>query len=184
MLQSRISLQDQELATERQLKYRGVARIRLESLHFPCDAARELNLKNVERLKKCFRTEGCRRLELENHIPATIDESRLREALSESAVGAGGLLTNHQEGYPELKFPPGYRLACLHGQHRIQAAREVLSQRNAWWAVDLYLTGRRVLDKLPCTSNIRLPRRQQGAQDSLSRRILQPGPAVRWRDLL
>ena len=64
MLQSRISLQDQELATERRLKYRGTATIRLESLHFPCDAARELNRKNVERLKKCFRTEGCRRLEL------------------------------------------------------------------------------------------------------------------------
>jgi hypothetical protein len=94
MLQSRISLQDQDLATERRLKYRGTATIRLETLHFPCDAARELNRKNVERLKKCFRTEGCRRLELENHIPATINESRLQEALTASGVGASELMTN------------------------------------------------------------------------------------------
>ena len=149
MLQSRISLQDQKLAAERRLKYRGTAIIRLESLHFPCDATRELNRKNVDRLKKCFRKEGCRRLEVENHIPATIDESRLQEAVTASGFRSNDLLTNQREGYPELKLPPSYRLTCLHGQHRIQAAREVLAQRNAWWAVDLYVTGRAVLDKLP-----------------------------------
>ncbi|TAQ83715.1 hypothetical protein B7494_g7958 [Chlorociboria aeruginascens] len=33
----------------------------------------------------------------------------------------------------------GHHLTCLHGRHRIQAAREILPPTDAWWAVDLYL---------------------------------------------
>ena len=44
--------------------------------------------------------------------------------------------------YPELVFPNGYRLECLHGQHRIQAAQRIfLPARDKWWTVALYLTG-------------------------------------------
>ena len=45
------------------------------------------------------------------------------------------------DGYPELAFPDGYQLECLHGKDRIQAAREFLSPRNKWWRVDLYPKG-------------------------------------------
>ena len=114
MLQSRISDQDQRLAAERRSKYRGTAKIRLEFLHFPGNEPRDLNRKNVERLKGCFRTEGCRRLELENHIPAIIDESQLRDALRASAVSANELLSQLNEGNIELKFATGYQLTCLH----------------------------------------------------------------------
>lgn len=44
-------------------------------------------------------------MELENHIPATIDESRLQAALAASGLASNELLTNQGGGYPELKFP-------------------------------------------------------------------------------
>jgi hypothetical protein len=132
---------DQRLAEERRIKYRGTAIIRLEFLDFPCDECRELDPKNVERLKKCFRTEGCHRLELENHIPAIVEQSALNNALRTAGKSSDELLSQTEESYVELKFPVGYRLACLHGQHRIQAGREHLSHRDAWWTVDLYLAG-------------------------------------------
>lgn len=48
-------------------------------------------------------------------------------------------LTEHSsDGYPELVFPAGYWLECLHRQDRIQAAKEL---RLEWWTVDLYLAG-------------------------------------------
>ncbi|KAL5331286.1 hypothetical protein ACEPPN_000816 [Leptodophora sp. 'Broadleaf-Isolate-01'] len=42
-------------------------------------------------------------------------------------------------GYPMLKFPTSCQLECLHGRHRIEAAREFLLPTDRWWVVDLYL---------------------------------------------
>lgn len=47
-----------------------------------------------------------------------------------------------QGGYPELVFPAGYQAECLHGPHRIQAAKELWLD---WWTVDLYLAGSLIL---------------------------------------
>ena len=47
-----------------------------------------------------------------------------------------------QGGYPELVFPAGYQVECLHGRHRIQAAKELGLD---WWTVDLYLAGKLIL---------------------------------------
>lgn len=138
---------DQRLAEERRIKYRGTAMIRLEFLDFPYDESRELDPKNVERLKKCFRTEGCHRLELENHIPAIVEPSALNSALQIAGKSSDDLLIQTEESYTELKFLVGYRLACLHGQHRIQAGREYLSRRDAWWIVDLYLAGKSLVQE-------------------------------------
>jgi hypothetical protein len=141
MRQARFLDQEKRLAAERQIKYKGTARIRLEVLHFQWNEPRELNQKNLERLKKCFQTEGCHRLEWENHIPAIIDESQLDDAMVASDISAERLLSNLSDDYPELKFPAGYQLECLHGRHRVQAGRETLPPRDKWWTVDLYLKG-------------------------------------------
>ena len=163
MLQSRTSDQEQRLVAERLVKYTGTARVKLEFLHFP-NEPRELNLKNVERLKKCFQTEGCYRLVLENRIPAIIDASQLNDALQASGILATELLSHPKEGYPELKFPAGYQLTCLHGRHRIQAGREVLARRNAWWAVDLYLAGMDIFWRATrASSDVTFCRQQQRA---------------------
>ena len=130
-----------KLNAERCVHFRGTARVKLEQLEFKWSEARELSRENVDRLKEIFRTESVRRLEPRNHIPAVVDHSHLDAALKASDVAGEILLNNPESGPPELQFPPRYRVTCLHGGHRIQAAREFLPAVDAWWTVDFYLKG-------------------------------------------
>ncbi|KAI9769847.1 MAG: hypothetical protein M1840_003841 [Geoglossum simile] len=139
MRQAQAQVEDLRLEIERRHTYQGTARIGLEVLHFRQDQHRRLDRKNVEFLKGCFRKYGCRPLEVGNCIRARIDRESLDDALRESGLTARDLLSNQTEGYPELVFPSGQQLECLNGQHRIQAAREFLSPKDKWWAVELYL---------------------------------------------
>jgi hypothetical protein len=63
------------------------------------------------------------------------------EQIVASGISADALLSNLSDDYPELKFPVGFQLECLHGRHRLQARRETLPSRDKWWTVDLYLEG-------------------------------------------
>jgi hypothetical protein len=92
---------EERLATEGREKYQGTARIRLEVLHFPQNKPRELNQKNLERLKGYFEKGQIDRVE-RNHILAVIDQSQLSEALRDSKVSAQTLL-NNTGPYPVLK---------------------------------------------------------------------------------
>ena len=136
---SRFADREERLATEGREKYQGTARIKLEVLHFPQNEPRELDRKNVERLKGYFKKGQCHRVG-RNHIPAVIDQSQLSEVLRDSNVSVKTLLSN-TDPHPMLRFPAGSQLQCLHGRHRIQAAREFLTPRESWWTVDLYLSG-------------------------------------------
>jgi len=136
---------EKRVDAERRIKYKGTAIVRLECLDFgwtepsrtePSPPDRE----NVERLKGVFRKD-CDRIPSKNHVVAKIDATDLDIALRDSGVSVDALQAS-SEPYPELKFPPGYQLRCLHGQDRIQAGREVLPWRSAWWTVDLYLSGK------------------------------------------
>ena len=133
---------DLRVQAERYVKYRGTARVGLEALHFQWGEQRELSRKNVERLKEMFRRiDDVDRLEPRNHIPAVVEQSDLDRATLASAISAETLLNNPGNDPPTLKFPPLFRLTCLHGRHRVQAAREILAPADAWWTVDLYLAG-------------------------------------------
>jgi Protein of unknown function (DUF3723) len=141
MRQSQFSERELMVQAERCVKYRGTARVRLENLHFEWNEPRELSRKNVERLKEVFRTENIRRLEPRNHIPAVVDQTDLDAAVQASELSAEKLLSNPDFDPPVLRFTPRYSLICLHGRHRIQAARETLPPTDAWWTVDFYLAG-------------------------------------------
>jgi hypothetical protein len=91
------------------------------------------------RLAGCFSC--CRRLDLRNHIPAVISQPQLEAAIEASRTSAERLLEDARDDYPELDFPPGYRLECLHGRHRTLAAAQVLPLEDRRWTVDLYLEG-------------------------------------------
>ena len=47
------------MATEGRLKYRGTARVGLESLHFTWNELREPNQKSLDKLRKCFEKGQC-----------------------------------------------------------------------------------------------------------------------------
>jgi len=135
-------LEASKLEAETRRTYKGSARISLDVLQFQSNEHRDLDAKHIEYLKACFQKDTCRRLEKRNHIEAAIDQLSLDTALRNSHVSSRELLTNQPNGYPKLTFPSGYQLRCLHGQHRIQAAREFLPPYDKWWTVDLYTSGR------------------------------------------
>ena len=128
------------LETEKNLKYRGTARVQLQHLQFHWDGVGEPSVKNVERLKETLKKD-CRRLDARNHIPAVVCQADLDNALAASGLSCESLLNSGAGDYPELPFPPGYRLECLHGRRRILAAKDVLSFPDRWWTVDFYLAG-------------------------------------------
>ncbi|TAQ83758.1 hypothetical protein B7494_g7918 [Chlorociboria aeruginascens] len=140
MRRARFLEQERRQEAERSIKYRGTASIKLDVLHFPCEKSREPDENNVEKLRNLFRGEGgCRRLDLRNHIPAVISQPQLEAAIEASRTSAERLLEDARDNYPELDFPPGYRLECLHGRHRTPAAAQVLPLEDRRWTVDLYL---------------------------------------------
>ncbi|KAH0563187.1 hypothetical protein GP486_002246 [Trichoglossum hirsutum] len=138
MQQARFQDCERKVEKERGFKYRGTASIGLEVLCFRPDLRRDLDQNNVERLRRSFRTAGCNPLPLKNHIPAVINEDDLNTALITSGCSAQRLVDHTQSEYPELEFPPGYQLECLHGKHRVQAARGIFPPGQGRWIVDLY----------------------------------------------
>ena len=127
------------IQAEKLLKHVGSARVRLDVLDFP--DARALDTSNVERLKNLFRSQlGCNPEELQNRIPALIDETHLCDALRLSNLGRASLGTQEQER-PKLDFAPEIRLRCLRGQHRVRAAEEVLKASEPRWVIDLFVAG-------------------------------------------
>lgn len=130
---------DKELTLEKEksIKYKGTARIKLEWLHFE---EKLLDIKHVQDLQSRFQKD-CRRLDTRNHVPAIIDEQDLACALRVSGILSEMLPINAQHEFPELSFWPGYQLECLHGRHRIQAAKQALLPSDKWWTVDIYLAG-------------------------------------------
>ena len=88
MWRTRIRDEESKIDTEERIKYKGTARIRLKWLHFQWNQPRELDSKNVERLKADFRKD-CRRLEENNHIPAqqSLDAAEERSRVSARQLG-------------------------------------------------------------------------------------------------
>ena len=131
------------LATERRLKYLGAAKVSIYQLHFDPPLPRDLDPKNLDRLREIFHKNRCRRLDVDNHVPAIVSRPDLANALQKANIPQRSLLTNDSHQLPQLGFTAG-QLRALHGRHRVQAGAEVLPPADRWWTVDLYLDG------MPC----------------------------------
>ncbi|RAK94832.1 uncharacterized protein BO80DRAFT_420270 [Aspergillus ibericus CBS 121593] len=125
------------LATERRSKYLGTAKVSIYQIHFDPPLPRELDPKNVDRLCEIFRKNQCRRLDVDNHVPAIVSRQDLADALRKANIPQPSLLTNDPRQCPRLGFGVG-QLRALHGRHRVQAGATVLPPTDRWWTVDLY----------------------------------------------
>ncbi|KAK9444878.1 slyX domain-containing protein [Metarhizium brunneum] len=124
------------IRAEKALKYLGTAQIELDVLAFPNSDGPDT--KNIERLRKLFRLQrDFKPGELQNRIPAVIDESRLHDALTASGLSLEALLSTDQ-GYPKLNFPPGFQLECLRGEDRVEAIKGLFRSSSPRWVVDLF----------------------------------------------
>lgn len=116
--------------------------------------------------------EDCLRLDTFNNVPAVIEVQALLAAIRLSVIRAGQLTESS---------PDSYQLECLHGQDRIQAAKELRLQ---WWAVDLYLAGTAVFSLCYNSSDVYLnrPSSQPGtylAEEDANRNKLSDGEIYR-----
>lgn len=148
MKQARVSQAEEEIERQKSSHFRGRARVPLEFLYFSEHTPRDLDRGNVERLMGVYLEEGVRRLQHEHHIPAVVGKDDLLSAVRLSGLSLVNLLNSSQANPPHLTFPEGFRLRCLHGKHRIEAARlsACLQGQDRWWTVTLYSEG-----KLPVT---------------------------------
>jgi hypothetical protein len=120
---------------EQSVFFLGHAKIGLQHLEFS-DAVRTYDKKNVDRLARIFKLEGCLRQESGNEIAAIINSTVLQDALSQSRISKADLLS--PSNTPWLLLSQDVRLLCLYGQHRIKAARRTLEPGDRWWRVMLY----------------------------------------------
>ena len=126
---------------EKPLYFRGSAKIHLKNLQFEIEdipGGRTLDPKNVARLIRIFNLEGCLRLDMEHHIPAIINEDVLRRGIARSDIRRSEMFKCQSPPFLNLNTSA---LRCLHGRHRITAAKEFLLPGDKWWTVDLYSEG-------------------------------------------
>ncbi|KAF1964839.1 hypothetical protein BU23DRAFT_363413, partial [Bimuria novae-zelandiae CBS 107.79] len=132
---------ERRIATERILKLRGAARVKIEVLHFPHDPknSRDVDDEHTEKLTTLLKAENEQEIsQFRSRVPAIIDQHQLEDAIAASGISAERLLDPRE--CPELDFPAGFQLKCLHGQHRIKAAANI--HPGSRWVVDLYLAGK------------------------------------------
>ena len=137
-------MDEEEKFAAKQSRFHGSAKIHIKHFVFrqinsqlPTDLT--LDPRNIERLTRIFKLEGCLRLDLEHHVPAVISDESLANSLRQSGVRVGDL--RKRGSPPMLALPENFNLVCLHGKHRIAAAKKILLPGNKWWTVDLYSDG-------------------------------------------
>jgi hypothetical protein len=140
MSRTTLGLISQRIELERAIKHIGTASVSLNALSFPHSQA--LNQANVERLKRSFCIErGLRQDDLHNRIPAVIDEGLLGEVLTGNGLSIDSLQSGLSGQHVQLEFPNTFRLECLQGRHRVEAAYQAFPYSDKRWIIDLYPAG-------------------------------------------
>ncbi|KAK3669647.1 hypothetical protein LTR78_010464 [Recurvomyces mirabilis] len=88
---------------------------------------RDFDEANVVRLLGIFKQEGCQRHDSATYVPAILV--------------SGGLsrLQHDGEALQDLRTQsPAFTVKCLHGKHRVLAAKRFLPSHDQWWPVTLY----------------------------------------------
>lgn len=107
--------------------YKGSARVPLAAIK-PSPKLRAVDEKNVTRLAKIFLTEGCFRNDKKNFAQVLVDPNQLEMVQLQDIT---------YDEQTTVMFPPK-SLECLHGWHRLLAAR-CLPFDEHWWPVDIYI---------------------------------------------
>jgi Protein of unknown function (DUF3723) len=135
--QDQLTEREQRISRDKLAKYKGTAQVPIENLDFP-HPYRQIDASIIERLKRDFEGEGC--IRTTNRIPAVIDGTTLQAQLQKLTLETEIFRAGSSENPPRLSLG-STKLECLHGQHRILAAREFLDASERWWIVDLFGTG-------------------------------------------
>lgn len=121
------SIKEFDSEAEKKIEFLGTARVAIRWLRF---ADGFMNPKHVQKLQSILRKD-CQRIHAQNHVPAVIDPEHLARALREANISANVLSKLALHNIPILEFWSGFRLECLHGKHRIKAAKDILPLSDA-----------------------------------------------------
>ena len=114
--------------------FRGYARVRLDDIEF--DSGRDLDSRNVRRLLGVFKR-SCERENPGNAISVVV-EKQIFADLPQQDLHPEATHFFVPEQLPYLKS----KVLCLHGKHRICAARSFLSHSERWWIAKIYDSGK------------------------------------------
>lgn len=114
----------------------GIVRINLESLDFY--PGRAIDNDIVLYLKSVFEDSGCDREHDQNVVPANISSTALDSILVTSGLTRSELqLSLIHPSYRPLLNTGDLKVLCLHGRHRIEAAKRFLNSDSLWWTVKI-----------------------------------------------
>ena len=130
---------EQRILNDKLAKFKGAARVMIEHLEFP-HPIRQIDKKTIRQLVRDFDGEGCIREEPSHRIPVIMDNSILRAALEKISLTAETFRASADHP-PILELGGDVKVECLHGQHRVLAAKEHLPASQRWWVVEVYGTG-------------------------------------------
>ncbi|KAH6661740.1 hypothetical protein B0J14DRAFT_571456 [Halenospora varia] len=83
-IQYHATKQERKPAEDQEENFRGTACVSLRRLNFKPEYLRDVDRKNIERLKRIFARQGCLRISPSNHVPAIITKQDLKVALQHS----------------------------------------------------------------------------------------------------
>lgn len=121
----------------------GFARINLDALDFSHEWAKKYHrtksAKLCNGLERIFGTGGCKSYESEHAVPAIIDMQVLHNALEENVQLPATVNSLAEVPLLDLRY-----VECLHGLHRIEAAKVFLKGNDEmyWWTVKFYSKGK------------------------------------------
>ncbi|KAK9846770.1 Protein of unknown function DUF3723 [Penicillium brevicompactum] len=130
--QSEVEHWERKLYDYRKRHFELSARVHLSHLVFETGFRRRMDgRKNICRLERMMKIQGCQRLIRENHVPVIVPRTHWQDYVRPRS-GSGMI--------PSLDVELDYRLRAYDHENLITAARSVLDHDNQWWIVDVYLT--------------------------------------------
>jgi Protein of unknown function (DUF3723). len=112
-------------------RFKLSARVHLSHLVFETGFKRRMDQRrNIRRLERILRMQGCHRLMKENHVSVIVSEADWQ--LRVRSRSGNGIL-------PSLDVDLDYGLRALDHENLIVAARNTLGFNNQWWVVDVYV---------------------------------------------
>ena len=112
--------------------FQGYARVELDNIDF--SSGRDLEDQNVNRLIRVFELEGCKRESTANAISVLVEKNAIEEAHAQQCSSSAAIHSINPTQLPLLNA----KVLCLHGKHRIHAARKFLPCRDWWWTVKIF----------------------------------------------
>ncbi|KAJ5974746.1 hypothetical protein N7481_008453 [Penicillium waksmanii] len=113
-------------------RFKLSARVHMSHLVFETGFKRRMDQRrNVRRLERILKIQGCNRLMKENHVSVIVSQADWQHRVHPRSDN--GIL-------PSLHVDWDYGLRALDHENLIVAARNTLAFNNQWWIVDVYVT--------------------------------------------